>query len=115
MLSQTSRNGMSRRHFFGNVISSLLAVPGIRWLTWPMRSPRNCARTRSQSALRQTGGHGDLILNGATVHLLDSVHQPVSATAIREAVAAKKPLRKFVDAGGEEYIKKAGLYLYLGH
>jgi nicotinate-nucleotide adenylyltransferase len=56
---------------------------------------------------------GDLVLNGATVHLLDSVHQPVSATAIREAVAAKKPLRKFVDAGVEDYIKKEGLYL--GH
>jgi len=53
---------------------------------------------------------GDLVLSGATVHLLDSVHQPVSATAIREAVAAKKPLRKFVDAAVEEYIKKQGLY-----
>lgn len=53
---------------------------------------------------------GDLVLRGATVHLLESVHQPVSATAIREAVAAKKPLRKFVDAGVEEYIKKEALY-----
>jgi nicotinate-nucleotide adenylyltransferase len=53
---------------------------------------------------------GDLVLTGATVHLLDSVHQLVSATAIREAVAAKKPLRKFVDAAVEEYIKKQGLY-----
>ena len=53
---------------------------------------------------------GDLVLTGATVHLLENVHQPVSATAIREAVAAKKPLRKFVDAEVEEYIKKEGLY-----
>jgi nicotinate-nucleotide adenylyltransferase len=53
---------------------------------------------------------GDLVLTGATVHLLESVHQPVSATAIREAVAGKKPLRKFVDAAVEEYIKKQGLY-----
>ena len=53
---------------------------------------------------------GDLVLRGATVHLLENVHQPVSATAIREAVAAKKPLRRFVDAGVEEYIKKQGLY-----
>jgi nicotinic acid mononucleotide adenylyltransferase len=43
--------------------------------------------------------------------LLENVHQPVSATAIREAVVAKKPLRKFVDASVEEYIKKEGLYL----
>jgi nicotinate-nucleotide adenylyltransferase len=54
---------------------------------------------------------GDLVLSGATIHLLENVHQPVSATAIREAVAAKKPLRKFVDAAVEEYIKKEGLYL----
>jgi len=54
---------------------------------------------------------GDLVLTGATIHLLENVHQAVSATAIREAVVAKKPLRKFVDAAVEEYIKKAGLYL----
>lgn len=54
---------------------------------------------------------GDLVLRGATIHLLENVHQPVSATAIREAVAAKKPLRKFVDAPVEEYIRKEGLYL----
>lgn len=53
---------------------------------------------------------GDLVLSGVTVHLLDNVHQPVSATAIREAVAAKRPLRKFVDPAVEEYIKKMGLY-----
>jgi nicotinate-nucleotide adenylyltransferase len=53
---------------------------------------------------------GDLVLSGATIHLLENVHQAVSATAIREAVLAKKPLRKFVDAAVEEYIKKEGLY-----
>ncbi len=53
---------------------------------------------------------GDLVLSGATVHLLENVHQPISASAIREAVAAKKPLRKFVDKAVEEYIKKEGLY-----
>jgi nicotinate-nucleotide adenylyltransferase len=54
---------------------------------------------------------GDLVLSGATIHLLENVHQAVSATAIREAVVAKKPLRRFVDAAVEEYIKKEGLYL----
>jgi nicotinate-nucleotide adenylyltransferase len=53
---------------------------------------------------------GDLVLPGATVHLLENVHQNVSATAIRDAVAAKKPLTKFVDAAVAEYIKKMGLY-----
>jgi nicotinate-nucleotide adenylyltransferase len=53
---------------------------------------------------------GDLVLAGATVHLLENVHQNVSATAIRDAVAAKKPLTKFVDPAVAEYIKKEGLY-----
>jgi nicotinate-nucleotide adenylyltransferase len=53
---------------------------------------------------------GDLVLRGATIHLLENVHQPVSATAIRQAVAAKKGLGRFVDAAVAEYIKKMGLY-----
>jgi len=53
---------------------------------------------------------GDLVLPGATVHLLENVHQNVSATAIRDAVAAKKPLTKFVDSAVADYIKKMGLY-----
>jgi nicotinate-nucleotide adenylyltransferase len=54
---------------------------------------------------------GDLVLSGATIHLLENVHQAVSATAIREAVVSRKPLRRFVDAAVEEYIKKEGLYM----
>ena len=53
---------------------------------------------------------GDLVLPGVTLHLLDSVNQNVSATAIRTAVAARKPIRKFVPESVEEYIKKEGLY-----
>jgi nicotinate-nucleotide adenylyltransferase len=53
---------------------------------------------------------GDLVLTGATVHLLENVNQSVSATAIREAVAAKRPLGKFVDSAVADYIKKMGLY-----
>jgi len=53
---------------------------------------------------------GDLVLAGVTVRLLENVHQNVSATAIRDAVAAKKPLTKFVDPAVAEYIKKMGLY-----
>ena len=53
---------------------------------------------------------GDLVLSGVTVHLLENVHQNVSATAIRDAVAAKRPLTKFVDSAVAEYIKKMGLY-----
>ena len=53
---------------------------------------------------------GDLVLPGATVHLLDGVQQNVSATAIREAVSGKKSLAKFVDPAVGEYIRKMGLY-----
>jgi nicotinate-nucleotide adenylyltransferase len=53
---------------------------------------------------------GDLVLTGATVHLLEGVNQPLSATAIREAAAAKRPLGRFVDPVVADYIKKMGLY-----
>jgi nicotinate-nucleotide adenylyltransferase len=53
---------------------------------------------------------GDLVLAGATLHLLDNVHEAVSATAIRQAVAGKKPLNKFVHPAVAEYIKKMELY-----
>ena len=59
---------------------------------------------------RKQAASGDLVLNGATIHLLDQVQQPVSATAIRQAVATGKPLGRFVDPVVSEYIKKVGLY-----
>jgi nicotinate-nucleotide adenylyltransferase len=53
---------------------------------------------------------GDLVLPGATIHLLGDLKQPASATAIREAAAAGKPLGKFVEPAVGEYIRKMGLY-----
>jgi nicotinate-nucleotide adenylyltransferase len=53
---------------------------------------------------------GDLVLRGATVHLLGTVHHAVSATAIREAVAAGKPTGRLLDPVVAEYIRKTGLY-----
>jgi len=53
---------------------------------------------------------GELILPGVTVRLLDKLNEPVSASAIRQARAAKKPLTKFLDPAVAEYIKKEGLY-----
>jgi nicotinate-nucleotide adenylyltransferase len=53
---------------------------------------------------------GDLVLKGATIHLLGDLKQPASATAIRTAAVAGKPLGRFVDTAVAEYIKKAGLY-----
>ena len=53
---------------------------------------------------------GDLVLKGVTIHLLGDLHQPASASAIRQAAAAGKSLARFVDAPVAEYIKKMGLY-----
>jgi nicotinate-nucleotide adenylyltransferase len=53
---------------------------------------------------------GDLVLKGVTIHLLEDLHQPASASVIRQAAAAGKSLARFVDAPVAEYIKKMGLY-----
>jgi len=53
---------------------------------------------------------GDLVLAGATIHLLGDLKQPASATAIRRAVAAGKALGRFLDPAVAQYIKKMGLY-----
>jgi nicotinate-nucleotide adenylyltransferase len=53
---------------------------------------------------------GDLVLPGVTVHLLEGVHRSVSATAIREAAAAGKPLTRWLDPRVADYIKKHQLY-----
>jgi len=53
---------------------------------------------------------GDLVLSGVRIHLLDDVHQAISSTTIRGAVAGKKPLGKFLDQPVAEYIRKMSLY-----
>ena len=53
---------------------------------------------------------GDLVLPGVSLHLMGDLHQAASATAIREAAAAGKPLGRFVEPTIAEYIKKMGLY-----
>lgn len=54
--------------------------------------------------------NGQLVLPGVRVHLLENVHKNISATAIREAAAAKRPLTRLVTAEVADYIKKTGLY-----
>lgn len=53
---------------------------------------------------------GDLVLAGVTLHLLDDVNQKISATEVRAAVRAKRPIKRSVPESVEEYIKKQGLY-----
>jgi nicotinate-nucleotide adenylyltransferase len=53
---------------------------------------------------------GDLVLPGVSIHLLEDLRQPASATAIRQAAGAGKLLGRFVDPAVAEYIRKMGLY-----
>ena len=53
---------------------------------------------------------GDLVLPGALLHLMSDLHEPASATAIRQAAAAGKSLGRFLDPGVADYIRKMGLY-----
>lgn len=71
-------------------------------------------RPEATRPFQKQAATGDLVLSGATIHLLDEVHQPVSATAIRAAAAAGKPLARFLDESVADYIKKIGLYRNAG-
>jgi nicotinate-nucleotide adenylyltransferase len=53
---------------------------------------------------------GELVLPGVKLHLLEDVKKDVSATAIRQAAAAKKSLARFVTPEVADYIKKTSLY-----
>ncbi len=53
---------------------------------------------------------GDLVLPGVTLHLLEDVNYRVSATAIRAAAAAGKPLARWVDPHVADYIRKLSLF-----
>ena len=60
-----------------------------------IRPPRNVSQPFAKQPAK-----GDLVLSGATIHLLENVHQAISATAIREAVAAKKAAAQVRGCGG---------------
>jgi nicotinate-nucleotide adenylyltransferase len=59
---------------------------------------------------RKEPARGDLVLSGATIHLLEKVHSDISATRIRETVASGKSLKRYLDPAVAHYIKKLGLY-----
>lgn len=67
-------------------------------------------RAEATKPFQKQAATGDLVLSGATIHLLDGIYQPVSSTAIRQAAAAGKPLGRFVEPSIADYIKKMGLY-----
>ena len=59
---------------------------------------------------RTSGAHGSLVLPETTIHLLDNVDEPVSATQIRVAAGTGKKLEALVGGPVAEYIRKEGLY-----
>jgi nicotinate-nucleotide adenylyltransferase len=59
---------------------------------------------------RKQPAKGDLVLPGVTLHLLEGVHQSVSATAIRTAAGQGKPLARWLDPRVADYVRKQGLY-----
>lgn len=67
-------------------------------------------REEATQPFHKQAAKGDLVLTGVNVHMLDDVYQPISSTAIREAVAAGKPLGRFLEPAVADYIKKMGLY-----
>jgi nicotinate-nucleotide adenylyltransferase len=71
-------------------------------------SMRPRASVTKPFAKQALGGH--LAISGASLHLLENLHENVSATTIRQAVASKKPLTRFVEPAVAEYIKKMNLY-----
>ena len=60
--------------------------------------------------LSKTAGAGKFVHDGVTIHLLDAINIPASATNIRKAAAEGRSLSKFVPPEVAEYIKKMNLY-----
>jgi nicotinate-nucleotide adenylyltransferase len=69
-----------------------------------------CPRAEVMRPFQKQAATGDLMLPGVNLHLLGDLHQPASATAVRQAVAAGKPVGRFVEPSVADYIKKMGLY-----
>jgi nicotinate-nucleotide adenylyltransferase len=61
-------------------------------------------------AMRRQPAVGDIVLPGATIHLLKGVAEKVSATQIRNAAGKGRPLDQLVGPQVAEYIRKQGLY-----
>jgi nicotinate-nucleotide adenylyltransferase len=61
-------------------------------------------------ALKHQPATGEIVLKGATLHLLTDVHEKISATQIRAAARRGRKLETLVGPAVAEYIRKTGLY-----
>ncbi len=67
-------------------------------------------KTEVTRALQRQPARGDIVLPGATIHLLEEVHEKVSATQVRAAAARGRGLASLVGSEVAEYIAKMHLY-----
>ncbi len=67
-------------------------------------------KTEVERALKHQPAQGDIILPGATIHLLEEVHERVSATQVRAGAARGRGLANLVGPAVAEYITKMHLY-----
>ena len=85
--------------------------PAIRWPMWRTRCRKRSGHRRRPPVLsRSRQRPGTWYCQGATIRLLDGVHQKVSSSAIREAAAGGKALSKLVNPAVADYIQKMKLY-----
>ena len=59
---------------------------------------------------RKQAAQGDIVLGGATIHLLAGVEEKASATKVREATTKGRSAARWLDPAVAEYIKKVRLY-----
>jgi nicotinate-nucleotide adenylyltransferase len=65
---------------------------------------------RVSKALKHQPASGDIVLTGATLHLLPDVQEKISATQIRAAARTGRKLEALVGPAVADYIRKTGLY-----
>lgn len=67
-------------------------------------------REEVMRVFQRSMAQGSIVLPETTIHLLDGVAEPASATKIRAAAAAGRGVEKLTGAAVAGYIKKAGIY-----
>ncbi len=65
---------------------------------------------RVAKALKHQPATGEVVLRGATLHLLPDTHEKISATQIRAAARTGRKLDALVGPAVADYIRKTGLY-----
>ena len=67
-------------------------------------------REEVMRVFQRSAAQGSIVLPETTIHLLDEVKEPVSATRIRATAATGRSVEKLTGAAVADYIKKEGLY-----